>query len=206
MKCYAVAIGRKTGIYNSWKETKEYVIGFPKAKFKSFSSLKSAEEYLKSFSNGNKREDIVIIDPDKKDNLLEIYTDGSCIDKIGGYGYLYIKENNIKTFQGKVPGIGTNQKAELYAIYKALENLDGETIFLYTDSMYSIGCFTKWYPSWIKNGWKNSKGEPVANREIIEKTLKILERNQVSFFHVYGHTGNTYNEMADVLANQGRSL
>ena len=70
--------------------------------------------------------------------------------------------------------------------------------------MYSIGCLTKWYPSWNKNGWKNSKGQPVANRELIEAILKLLRINNVSFFHVLGHKGNSYNEMADRLANQGR--
>ena len=122
MKCYAVARGKRIGIFNSWTETKSYVIGYPNAKFKSFSDLKTAEEYLKSFSAGDvfpdnlsftdncsnqeifsKREQELDI------QVLEIYTDGSCVDKIGGYGYLYLDDRkNIKHFKGRLEGESTN--------------------------------------------------------------------------------------------------
>ena len=43
MKYYAVLVGRKTGIFKTWGETKNYVSGFPKAKYKSFRTLSEAK-------------------------------------------------------------------------------------------------------------------------------------------------------------------
>ena len=138
---------------------------------------------------------------------MQIYTDGSCVKKVGGYGYLYIQNGEIVEKQkGKVGDNTTNQVSELYAIYKALELCLCDNIDLYTDSKYAIGCCTEWWPNWIKNGWKNSKKQDVANKELIQKILKLLETKKVKFHHVFGHTGNIYNEMCDKLANEGRLM
>ena len=197
MKYYAVLVGRKTGIFKTWEETKNYVSGFPKAKYKSFRTLSEAKIFLQDKMENTKSE--------INTNKLIIYTDGSCVDKIGGFGYVYIYEGKIigksKGRYGK-----TNQVAELYAIYRALLNCPFDNIDLYTDSKYSIGCCTIWYKKWLTNGWKNSKGEPVANKELIMDILDILKDKNVEFHHVFGHTGNEYNEMCDKLANEGRLM
>jgi ribonuclease HI len=63
---------------------------------------------------------------------------------------------------------------------------------------------TVWVKNWKKNGWKNSKNEPVENRDLIESILDLMDDRDVEFQHVYGHRGNEYNELADRLANEGR--
>ena len=45
-KFYAVRIGRRPGIYHTWDECLSQVRGFPKATFKSFSSLTQAESFV----------------------------------------------------------------------------------------------------------------------------------------------------------------
>jgi ribonuclease HI len=126
---------------------------------------------------------------------------------------------------GELPNIGkpfvykplTNQRAELYAIYKALKlitkKLKFNKITIYSDSEYSIKCFTEWVFGWEKNNWKTSKGQDVKNRKIIERTHEMLNkiRNKVTFKHVFSHTGGTDfmslgNAEADKLANQGALL
>lgn len=47
MPKYAVAVGRKVGIYDTFAECKEQVDKFPNAKYKKFDTVKDAEEYLK---------------------------------------------------------------------------------------------------------------------------------------------------------------
>lgn len=49
-KYYAVAKGRKTGIFNSWDECKEQVDGFSGAVYKSFESESKAKRYISSNS------------------------------------------------------------------------------------------------------------------------------------------------------------
>ncbi len=44
---YAVAVGRKPGIYKTWAECEEQVKGYSKAEYKSFKTEREAKEYLK---------------------------------------------------------------------------------------------------------------------------------------------------------------
>ena len=48
VKYYAVAVGKKPGIYTKWDECKAMVHGFPGAVYKSFKTLEEAETFLES--------------------------------------------------------------------------------------------------------------------------------------------------------------
>lgn len=199
MKYYAIRIGKKTGIFLNWEEVKSYVLGYQGAQYKSFPNLMLAQNYLNEFNC----QDI----PIEINSRRKIYTDGSCINSVGGYGYVYVKKSqneNDESYYGKVPGDCTNQIAELWAIFQALQYIQEEEIDLYTDSKYAIGCLTQWYEKWQKNGWKNSKGEDVSNKDLIQQILPLLKNKNITFFHVYGHSGDFYNELCDKLANMGR--
>ena len=61
-KFYAVAIGRKPGIYLTWPECQEQVSGYPKAQFAAFETMDKAveyhnkhinEEYAQNFTNSH---------------------------------------------------------------------------------------------------------------------------------------------------------
>lgn len=153
------------------------------------------------------------------DKIIEVYTDGSCVKTHDGpqcgYG-VYFPNGELKNISKpftKAPL--TNQRAELYAIYKALKKivskLEFNEIILYTDSMYSIDCVTKWVKKWVKNGWIGYNKKPVKNVDIIKKIYKILQQypSQIHFRHVRSHTGKSdehsiNNDIADRLANEGR--
>lgn len=51
MPKYAVAVGRKVGIYDTYDECKLQVINYPKAKFKKFDRVEDAEDFIRKFSN-----------------------------------------------------------------------------------------------------------------------------------------------------------
>lgn len=98
---------------------------------------------------------------------------------------------------------GTNQIGELCAVLEALRAHPGsEDLLIETDSQYAINCSTKWVFGWKKNGWKNSKNEPVKNAQIIKAIdAEISKRDgKVSFRWVKGHAGNAGNEKVDDLA------
>lgn len=77
----------------------------------------------------------------------------------------------------------TNQRAELLAIILALEwaldryeQLDGTPymmVSISSDSRYALDCLTNWKNTWIDNGWVNSRGDEVANRDLIEEALDL---------------------------------
>lgn len=121
-------------------------------------------------------------------------------------------------------GAVTNQRAELTAIYHALQLIDEHRrtsfdgndgnarveIHIYTDSKYSIESLTNWSFGWKDNGWKTANGKPVKNRDILEPVLALMKQgfwNRVIFFHSEAHTNrdderSRGNARADLLATQ----
>jgi ribonuclease HI len=82
-------------------------------------------------------------------------------------------------------GNGTNQRAELIALTKAIEMADdGDTI--YTDSRYALGMAGKW--------------KAKTNTELVIALRAALKNKNVSLKWVRGHDGNSAQEMADSLA------
>ena len=99
---------------------------------------------------------------------------------------------------------GTNQIGELCAVLEALRAHPGaEPLTIESDSQYAINCSTAWVRGWKKNGWKNSKGQPVKNRELIKAIdHEISQRpDPVKFVWVKGHNNNPGNEKVDHLAH-----
>lgn len=80
----------------------------------------------------------------------------------------------------------TNQRAEIQAIVLALEwafekadELGGRTeldVIIYSDSKYAVGCMNEWIDRWRSNGWRNSKGDEVANKDLIKRASKLHDQ------------------------------
>ncbi|OAP57867.1 hypothetical protein AYL99_08605 [Fonsecaea erecta] len=102
----------------------------------------------------------------------------------------------------------TNQRAELTAILRALDIAPRHReVTIYTDSRYAIDCVTNWYRNWIKNGWVNSKGIAVVNKDVVQRIRdRIEERERLGkrtlFVWVKGHSNDPGNVAADHLAVQ----
>ena len=113
--------------------------------------------------------------------VVEIYTDGSCKNKVGGWGIVVVNDGEVTAKSGGlVPEEPTtNNRAELFAIYVALHNYSSfsETneIIIYSDSEYSIKSLTVWGKNWRNNGWKTSARKDVKNKDLIELMMGILD-------------------------------
>jgi ribonuclease HI len=73
----------------------------------------------------------------------------------------------------------TNNRAELRAAIIAIgmRAWQGEgfnNVVLACDSEYVVKGVCEWLNNWIQNGWKNSLGRPVANRDLWEMLLAKL--------------------------------
>lgn len=145
----------------------------------------------------------------------KIYTDGSTKGNgkkisFGGWAYAIFDENDnliLSNYGAEVDT--TNNKMEMVAILKGIEaikvlNSENTTIYdieIYTDSAYIYNCYKdKWYVSWQKNGWVNSKKEPVKNKDLWEELIKYFENNNYSFNKVKGHANSEQNILVDKLA------
>ena len=122
-----------------------------------------------------------------------MYVDGGCRNNgyAGAYGacacFIVRKWGQNETYTRRLPAwddpVPTSQRAELQAIILALEHAIDERedlnnnpymyVTIYTDSRYAHGCMTKWYDKWQNNGFINSAGYEVVNRDLIERALEL---------------------------------
>lgn len=203
VKYYAVVNGKNPGIYTTWKEAKEQVLGFPGAIFKSFHSRVEAEKYLEKDPLNNEKVNPQVL---PLANKRIVYTDGSYKNEeggCGGYGIVILDTNGqMHRIYGRIKTKKhTNNVAELYAIYMAIKLTKNTNILIHTDSEYAMLSLTEYIHSWIQNDWKG-----VKNRTIIEAIYQEMQdpNRTIEFKHVRGHCGIELNEEADRLANLGR--
>ncbi|PCI02088.1 MAG: ribonuclease HI [Zetaproteobacteria bacterium] len=133
------------------------------------------------------------------------YTDGACSGNPGpgGWGVWLRAGNHEKELCGGEKHT-TNQRMELQAAIEALKALkQPSSITIVTDSKYVLNGITDWIHGWKKKGWKNSKKEPVANRELWEALDALNQKHDVDWQWVKGHSGDEGNDKADELARQG---
>ena len=127
---------------------------------------------------------------------IRCFTDGSCVGNPGPCGtgvFIQLGEKEIKHY--RYLGEGTNNKAELSAVYDALELLEKESVspdspvVVCTDSQYVVGILTK--------NWKAK-----ANRELVLKLRVLVKKwSDITIRWVAGHADIPENEEADRLAN-----
>ena len=136
-----------------------------------------------------------------------IYTDGACSGNPGpgGWGAVLLYGEKIKEISGGEAET-TNQRMELTAVIQALKVLkvSGWKVTVYSDSAYIVNAFAqKWIDKWLKNGWKNSKKEDVANQDLWKELIELGKINRVEIKKVKGHSGDRWNERCDELARSG---
>ncbi len=139
--------------------------------------------------------------PSNTDHL--IYTDGACLGNPGPGGWAWLEPaSGLNDAGGEA--LTTNQRMELTAVIKAVGHFDGNLI-IRSDSQYLVRCFAdRWWRNWRRNGFRNSKGQPVANRDLWEElfSLTLDSDREVRFEWIKGHSKDPYNNQVDVLARE----
>jgi ribonuclease HI len=132
-----------------------------------------------------------------------VFTDGACIGNPGRGGWAWATSEERFAF-GADPET-TNQRMELTAVIEAVGANPGR-LEIVSDSTYVVRAFKeKWWARWRENGWRNSKRQPVANRDLwgtLVAEVIDLRPGEVEFRWVKGHAGERLNEFVDQLANE----
>ncbi|OLQ74340.1 ribonuclease HI [Photobacterium proteolyticum] len=224
-KFYVVWVGRETGVFTSWDYTKKLVDKYPQARYKSFKTREEAESAFRSGvashkskrSPGTNKKAIkeptkkqatsTPVKPEMSDFDINIYSDGACDPNPGeaGSGVAVYSDNRlIELWYGLYNPNGTNNSAELNALYQALliakENVaKGKSVQVLSDSVYSINCISVWAHSWKKKGWQRKEPGDIKNLEIIQASheLYLALKDVITLSHVKGHAGIEGNELAD---------
>ena len=137
-----------------------------------------------------------------------LHTDGSSRGNPGpgGWGVIlsYTDSAGVEHRREMSAGyaLTTNNRMELMACIAGFEALSRPCkVELHSDSQYIINAFTQeWISGWIARGWKGSNKKPVANPDLWQRLLAVMEPHEVSFVWVKGHAGQAENERCDALA------
>jgi ribonuclease HI len=92
---------------------------------------------------------------------------------------------------------------EVLAVIEALRENEDDPIEIVSDSTYVVKCFNdNWHQGWLRRGWKNSQGKPVANRDLWEQLFELVLQSprEITFSWVKGHSGDRMNDFVDELA------
>ena len=154
IKYYTVWKGRKTGVFDNWKEAEEQVKGFETAQYKSFDSLKEAEDAFKGnyWQSVQKPQGASVSKQIKsttlvgKYNVESISVDAACAGNPGKLEYQGVETGTKRVLfsMGPFPQ-GTVNIGEFLAIVHGLAFLKkhNSDLPIYSDSKTAI--------SWIKN-------------------------------------------------------
>ena len=185
-KYYAVKKGIKTGIFMTWDECRQYVEGFSGAQYKSFTSRKEAEEFLKE-----KKSEV-------QENTPYAFVDGSYNPVAGVYGY-----GGFLVAEGKkyiLSGSGSDEEmssmrnvagevlGSMAAIERAIE-LGLDSLTVYYDYMG--------IEMWATGAWKRNKSGTIAYHDYVQSVKDVIK---LTFVKVKAHSNIDGNEEADRLA------
>ncbi len=136
-------------------------------------------------------------------NPIIIHTDGSCETqtRLGGWAAVLQCGEYLRVLQGSATDTTVNAM-ELTAVIEALKALKqaGSTVQLFADSNYVVRGVNEWLSDWIKRGWKNARGEQVANLDLWRQLQALLEQHTVTFTWI----PRGQNGQADELAQSAR--
>jgi len=192
-KFYVVWSGRQTGVFADWATTQRAVEKYAGARFKSFPTRAEAE---RAFARGGDAS----VPPESPRRQkartpngeraamhtahqfdVSIYCDGACEPNPGNAGsgiVVYRKSKLAELWYGLYNPMGTNNTAELNALYHALrmaeaEIENGNTVEVCSDSAYSINCIRSWAPS----SGKRKAGKNSAARSRTWKLSRTVTRS-----------------------------
>ncbi|KAG3114872.1 hypothetical protein PI124_g9946 [Phytophthora idaei] len=208
---YAVAKGRKTGVFRTWNEAKIQVENLFSSSFKKFPTKEEAEAFANQHATATKKQEG---DPDPKDpNTLVAFCDGSALENgrrkcRAGYACIFPHCEEWNVAKQLVEERATNNRAEYMAALEAMKRANLEDpegcrmLYIFSDSMLLIRSMTEWIGKWQKNNWSKSDGSPVQNRDLLELLVAEKGNRCIRWTHVKAHTGkkdwrSKWNDVAD---------
>ena len=134
---------------------------------------------------------------------VEIFTDGACRGNPGPGGWAaLLRSQGVEKMLSGAEQETTNNQMELMAAIQGLEALTrASSVVLTTDSQYVRQGITQWIHGWKRNGWKTSQKQAVKNKTLWQRLDVAVEKHQVAWQWVKGHSGHEEDERVDTAAN-----
>lgn len=196
MKYYAVRQGREVGIFTTWDECKRLVTGYKGAEYKSFTDKASALAFLENSTPSESvspDSDTIIAYVDGSYNIkTKIFACGVVIITAEGEKYLSqsYDDKELATMRNVAGEIKGSVAAMEYCLQNNIKNLH---IF------YDYAGIEKW----CNGEWKTNKSGTIDYKNFYDS---IHDKLSVTFHKVKGHSGDKYNDMADMLAKKAAGV
>jgi ribonuclease HI len=194
VKFYAVRKGAKTGIFRTWEECRASVEGFSCAEYKSFPTLELAEEYMGKQGQEKNCED----------GYVPFYVDGSYNSATGefSYGMVVLLEGQELGFNGKFHDAGLSSMRNVAGEIKGAE---AAMRYAMEQGIPKIAIYHDYegIAKWCLGLWKTNKEGTKAYKAFYDEAAGKID---IKFVKVTGHSGDTYNDMADRLAKEALGL
>lgn len=141
-----------------------------------------------------------------------IFTDGSSSNnktRCAGWASILKYKKHYREHWGGFEPDTTNQQTEVYSVLYGLQQIQTTDIPIkvHSDSAYLINCMKEnWIDKkWKMNGWLNSEGNPVANKELWLELKSVADKQfYIEWIKIKGHADIPLNERADKLSVKGR--
>ncbi|RMD41206.1 hypothetical protein DV735_g3883, partial [Chaetothyriales sp. CBS 134920] len=150
--------------------------------------------------------------------IMDVYVDGGCrrngsSDAVAAAAAIRLgREGEYWHKQRRLWDHATNQRAELTAIilgqemvlekYNQLDSSPRLETTIHSDSRYAVDCMNVWIYRWANNGWVNSRGDEVANRDLIQEASDLDDRLAELGSVRYVWIPRSDNELADKHCNE----
>lgn len=197
MKYYAVKVGKKTGIFETWPECQAAITGFKKPVYKSFLTKAEAECFLKGTDYWQS-----VVEKDLKVGYLVAFTDGSFSKELTkfSYGVHLILPNgqkqNISGCRADREFLKTaNVAGEVFGVIEALKwaKENGfKKIKIYHDY--------QGLAHWITSEWSAYSKISLMYVEFWASVKP--EFSEIKFQNVPSHSNISFNDVADKLAKE----
>ena len=135
---------------------------------------------------------------------VTLFTDGSCLGNPGPGGWACILRygKHERILRG-VAMRTTNNRMELEAAINGLLVLTERcSVTVITDSKYLQQGITVNLVLWQRRGWRNSRGEAIANRDLWERLASVSGQHETKWRWVRGHGSDPNQDRCDALAKE----
>lgn len=212
-KYYAVKKGLTPGIYMSWADCQAQINGFSGAIFKGFASLGEAKDFMGGQAQvfGETEKMTLPVANEKPgsqtvqaDTEAVAYVDGSYDVTTGSFSYGMVmfhngkEEHFSKKFEGSDLASMRNVAGEIEGARAAMQYCLDKGIKSVTIYHDYIGI-----AAWCTGEWK-AKQEGTMDYALFYRAASL--HVDVHFKKVKGHSGDTYNELADKLAKEALGI
>ncbi|OWA51828.1 putative Ribonuclease H1 [Hypsibius exemplaris] len=218
MPFYAVKTGKKPGVYKTWGDCQSQTVGFNGAQFKKFDTQAEAEDFVrggakvspaKIGATTSKRGAAAAHEPEDRTspkrklkpagvtgkNQANVYVEGVCYIKgKSGVGVFWGDGSNRNISEELIiDGVPSMNRSAVQAAVRALKQakeLNLSKVTINSSNSFLVQSMTQWVPKWINNGWKTTKGKPVANAEDLQQLAEVAENLDVEWVGRFspGHT------------------